>query len=180
MLNPVKSEVKRVVDRQNSDKPSFGHAVEVTGPPVAASLRGAGWAELAATLSSLGDAPDRVVAPDGGRASAVVDADGSVDVTLRCGRVLDAVVLRSYCIGAAHMALGLVRSEAIAVDSDGVPLDLTIRSFGILRAGEMPHVEVQIIDDDSEPVNGSDAVFAAVLAAAWRHASRPELLPAGR
>ena len=154
--------------------------VDVTGPPVAASLRGAGWAELAATLSSLGDAPDRVVGPEGGQASAVVDADGSVDVTVRCGRVLDAVVLRSYCIGAAHMALGLVRSEAIAVGSDGVPLDLTIRSFGILRAGEMPHVEVQIIDDDSEPVNGSDAVFAAVLAAAWRYAGRPELLPAGR
>ena len=43
-------------------------------------------------------------------------------------------MLRSYCIGAAHMALGWVRSEGIAVDPDGLPLDLTIRSFGILRA----------------------------------------------
>ena len=152
--------------------------VDVTGPPVSASLRGAGWAELAAALSSLGDAPDSVVGPDGGQAVAAVDTDGSIQVTVRCGRVLDAVVLRSYCIGAVHMALGLVRSEGIAVGSDGEPLDLTIRSFGILRAAEMPHVDVHIDDDDSEPVNGSDAVYAAVLAAAWRHAGRPELLPA--
>ncbi len=47
-------------------------------------------------------------------------------------------MLRSYCIGAAHMALGWVRSEGLAVDADGVPLDLTIRSFGILRAVDMP------------------------------------------
>ena len=35
------------------------------------------------------------------------------------GEVLDAVVLRSYCIGAAHQALGWVRSEGMAVDADG-------------------------------------------------------------
>ncbi len=34
------------------------------------------------------------------------------------GAPLDAVVLRSYCIGAAHMALGWVRSEGIAVDDE--------------------------------------------------------------
>ncbi len=33
--------------------------------------------------------------------------------------VLDEVVLRSYCIGATHQALGWVRSEGIAVDGDG-------------------------------------------------------------
>ena len=61
-------------------------------------------------------------------------------VRVRCGRVLDEVVLRSYCIGAAHMALGWVRSEGIAVDAAGEPHDLTIRSFGILRATDMPMV----------------------------------------
>ena len=61
-------------------------------------------------------------------------------VRVRCGDPLDDVVLRSYCTGAAHMALGWVRSEGLAVDGDGVPVDLTIRSFGILRASEMPPV----------------------------------------
>ena len=54
---------------------------------------------------------------------------------------LDEVVLRSYCIGAAHMALGWVTSEGLAVDDDGDVIDLTIRSFGILRAADMPPVD---------------------------------------
>ena len=50
------------------------------------------------------------------------------------------VTLRSYVLGAVHQALGLVWSEGIAVDADGAPLDLTIRSFGILSARDMPEV----------------------------------------
>jgi CO/xanthine dehydrogenase Mo-binding subunit len=65
------------------------------------------------------------------------------------------------------MALGWVWSEGIAVDDDGEPHDLTIRSFGILRARDMPPVDVEIERGSGEPVNGSDAVFAAVAAAAW-------------
>ena len=65
------------------------------------------------------------------------------------------------------MALSWVWSEGIAVDGDGTPHDLTIRSFGILRARDMPPVHVEIESSDDEPVNGSDAVFAAVAAAAW-------------
>ena len=86
-------------------------------------------------------------------------------------------MLRSYCTGAAHMALGWVRSEGLAVDAAGVPVDLTIRSFGIIRPAEMPAVTVEIEDDDGAPVNGSDAVFAAVAAAAWRHAGYPPRWP---
>jgi len=99
---------------------------------------------------------------------------------VRAGTPLDTVVLRSYCIGAAHMALGWVRSEGIAVDAAGEPQDLTIRSFGILRAADMPPVEVEIEPDDGPPVNGSDAVFAAVAAAAWRHEGFPPDWPVRR
>lgn len=146
--------------------------IDVAGPPVSAAIRAAGWAEAAIVLASLrqpsaaGD--DTVVSPDGATATARIDQTGSVHVRVRCGRVLDAVTLRSYCIGAAHMALGLVRSEAIAVDDAGEPLDLTIRSFGVLRAVDTPSISVEVDDDDGPPVNGSDAVFAAVAAAAWR------------
>jgi CO/xanthine dehydrogenase Mo-binding subunit len=104
--------------------------------------------------------------------------DGTVSVRVRAGRPLDHVVLRSYCIGAAHMALGWVRSEGIAVDDSGEPGDLTIRSFGILRAVDTPPIDVTIEDDPGPPVNASDAVFAAVAAAAWRAAGYVERWPA--
>ena len=123
---------------------------------------------------------DRITAPSGATAAAgIVERDGleTVHVEVRCGRPLDEVVLRSYCVGAAHMALGMVRSEFLAIGDDGVPLDLTIRSFGILRASDMPTVEVEIVADDGDPVAASEAVFAAVLAAAWRHAGYPDRWP---
>ena len=65
------------------------------------------------------------------------------------------------------MGLSWVTSEGLSVDAAGVPHDLTIRSFGILRAVDTPPIEVELVERDGEPVNGSDAVFAAVAAAAW-------------
>ena len=65
-----------------------------------------------------------------------------------CGEPLDEVVLRSYCIGAAHMALGWVTSEGIAVDETGEPQDLTIRSFGDPAGDDMPPVDVEIEPGD--------------------------------
>ena len=41
----------------------------------------------------------------------------------------------------------------------------------------MPPVEVDLIASDHEPVNGSDAVFAAVAAAAWVALGRPPRWP---
>src|SRR5205823_14872405 len=132
-----------------------------------ANLRAAGWAEAAVLVQ-----PDTVTAPNGARATASVG--DTIDVAVQCGDPLDETTLRSYCIGAAHMALGWVTSEAIAVDEEGVPQDLTIRSFGILRAKDTPLIHVSIESATTEPVNGSDAVFAAVAAAAWRHAGYPQ------
>jgi CO/xanthine dehydrogenase Mo-binding subunit len=94
--------------------------------------------------------------------------------------VLDAVVLRSYCIGAAHMGLGWVRSEGIAVNESGEPVDLTIRSFGVIRAVDTPLIDIEIVEDDGPSINGSDAVFAAVAAAAWRAAKFPSRWPCER
>jgi hypothetical protein len=150
----------------------------VPGPPTSVALRAACWAEVMVVAASLpGTTEGAVVTPDGGRASARIDADGSVDVTVRCGEALDESVLRSYCTGAAHMALGWVRSEALAVDDHGVPVDLTIRSFGILRAVDTPTIRITVEPDDGPPVNGSDAVFTAVALAAWRVAGFPPAWP---
>lgn len=140
--------------------------VDVAGPSTSMALRAAGWAEAHVLMSGASGTARPVRSPEGAVAEAEV-TDDLVRVRVACGDPLDEVVLRSYCIGATHMALGWVRSEGIAVDEDGVPQDLTIRSFGILRARDMPPVEVEVDRTGAEPVNGSDAVFAAVAAAAW-------------
>ncbi|MBI2706292.1 MAG: molybdopterin-dependent oxidoreductase [Actinobacteria bacterium] len=156
--------------------------VDVAGPPTSAALHGAGWVEAAVLQASLVDVEsDLILAPNGAQARAEVIEDGGgeihLSVCVSCGAVLDEVVLRSYCIGAAHMAMSWVTSEGLAVDAAGEVHDLTIRSFGILRAVETPLIEVEIVDDRSDPVNGSDAVFAAVAAAVWRHQGFPEAWP---
>jgi len=151
--------------------------IDVPGPPTSSRLRGAGWVEAAVLTMSVGDV-DRCTAPDGGTASASVGADGIV-VSVDAGAPLDEVVLRSYCIGAAHMAYSWVTSESLSIDADGTIDDLTIRSFGVVRAADTPTIEVNIVPSEHEPVNGSDAVFAAVAAATWRARGHPPAWPTG-
>ncbi|MCY4258462.1 MAG: 2Fe-2S iron-sulfur cluster-binding protein [bacterium] len=145
---------------------------DVAGPPTSCALRGAGWVEAAVALSALGateqGADERWFSSPGGGQATAQWHNGKLQVRVRCGVVLDEVVLRSYCVGAAHMAYSWVTSEALCVDTTGEIHDLTIRSFGIVSAAKMPPVEVEIETSQSRPVNGSDAVFAAVAAETWR------------
>jgi hypothetical protein len=202
------SGVVRVVKTQGVSEAIKGGApgvaveeVEVVGPRTSIDLRGAGWAE-AAVLRAAADSIFRgevrrlvhqggfageaaVSSPNGARATASVSVNQAlvpteVTVELSCGRLLDSVVLRSYVLGATHMALGWVCSEGIALDESGAPVDLTIRSFGVLRAKDMPPVTVRLVDSGTEAVNGSDAVFAAVAAACWQAAGLPSQWPIAR
>ena len=166
--------------------------VEIAGPPTSAALRAAGWAEAAVLMAALGrpgsgtgSGTATVTAPGGATATADVEVDAgglpaAVRIVLSCGDPLDHVVLRSYAIGAAHMALGWVCSEGIAVDGSGVPQDLTIRSFGVLRARDTPPIDVVIDEAGGPAVNGSDAVFAAVSAATWLAQGLPPEWPTRR
>ena len=184
-------------------------AVPVAGPPVSTHLRAAGLAEVAVLVEGALDeagadrgalvADDRAAgvlldscaaAPGGAQAGARVHLDDSgalerVEVRVAAGDPLDEVVLRSYAVGAAHMALGWVLSEGIAVHPDtGEVHDLTIRSFGVIRAKDTPPIDVTLVADDGAPrPRSSDAVFAAVAAAAWNavtraEGARPEAFPA--
>jgi hypothetical protein len=170
-------------------------AVPVAGPPRSFDLRAAVWAEAAVLVAAARlaagngagegvpryDVPVEVVAPGGGRAVARCLADGAIDLEVDGGPVLDQVVLRSYAIGATHQALGWVRSEGIAVDDGGEVRDLTIRSFGVLAARAMPTVTVRVVEGDGrDPVNGSDAAFAAVAAARWLADGLPSHWPTAR
>jgi CO/xanthine dehydrogenase Mo-binding subunit len=88
-------------------------------------------------------------------------------VHVGAGAPLCTATLRSFVVGAVHQGLSMVTTEGIAVDGDGVPVDLTIRSFGVVSARAMPHVDVVVAASDDEPVAAGTAVFAATLAAVW-------------
>ena len=154
--------------------------VDVVGPPTSSQVRGAGWAEAAVLLAAARGEPGWITCPGGGSATAAVGADGMISVQVRAGCPLDETVLRSYCTGSAHMAYSWVSSESLGVDPDGTVHDLTVRSFGIVSASNMPAVEVEVVDEGSEPVNGSDAVFAAVAAAVWIDRGGPPVWPTDR
>lgn len=135
---------------------------------------------------------DTVACHDSGAcAGARVEIDAStgtierVTVRVAAGDPLDDVVLRSYVLGAAHMALGWVFTEGLAVDAEtGAIGDLTMRSFGIIPARNVPTIEVIIVADAAPARAGaSDVAFAAVVAAAWNAVTiaegvRPEAFPA--
>ncbi len=186
-------------------------AATVAGPPVSTALRAVGLAEQTVLVEGALDAAgwDRaaLVEDDARAAHVLLDtvaatatgalAGARVEIDATTGRItgvrvrvdagdpLDEVVLRSYATGAVHMALGWVLTEAIAVDPvSGEVLDLTIRSFGIVRPQAMPPVEIEIVASTDAPrAAASDAVFAAVAAAAWNAVARtdgerPERFPA--
>ncbi|MDQ1509053.1 MAG: hypothetical protein QOG50_897 [Actinomycetota bacterium] len=180
--------------------------VDVNGPPVGTDARATGLAELAILVEGAIDAAgiDRttltddpalldvcVRAPSGASAGARVHTDAAtgaidrIEVRVAGGDPLDEIVLRSYTLGAAHMALGWVCTESLTVDpATGDVHDLTIRSFGIVRAKAMPPVEITVVPDAREPLAGSsDAVFGAVAAATWNaltraEGTRPDTFPA--
>jgi xanthine dehydrogenase small subunit len=152
--------------------------VDVAGPPTSVGLRGAGAVEAAVLLGSLSP-NEPIVLPGGGSAKAEVRDDGTMSVEVDAGAPLSEVVLRSYCLGAAHMAYSWVTSESLAVDDEGEVLDLTVRSLGVVTAATMPMVEVSIVASDAPPTNGSDAVFAAVAAAVWRSRGHAANWPTG-
>jgi aerobic-type carbon monoxide dehydrogenase small subunit (CoxS/CutS family) len=184
-------------------------STRVAGPPTASTLRATGLAERAVLLEGALHVAgaDRAALVNRDRAASVlldscvtagsgaiagarvtIGESGRVErvlVRVAAGEPLDAVVLRSYAIGAAHMALGWVLTEGLAIDPDtGEVHDLTIRSFGILRAKDTPPIDVELVDDPGAPLaHASDAVFAAVAAATWNAVSdadgtRPDSFPA--
>lgn len=142
---------------------------EVAGPPVGSTHRGAVLSELLAARASLTRAPGEPVSvhsPSGARATVTYVGD-TLSAHVFAGDPLCVTTLRSYVMGAMHQAFSMVTSEGLALDEDGAPVDLTIRSFGIVGAAGTPHMNVTIEESSDAPVVAGGAVFAATLAAVW-------------
>lgn len=151
--------------------------VALPGPPTSTDLRGVGWAEAALLRAGATGGHGPVVAPGGGRAEVELDPDGGVRVRVQAGDPLDEAVLRTYCIGAVHQGLSWIRSEGLAVTPEGVVEDLTIRSFGILKAADMPEVTLEAEAGLGPPTPVAEAVFVATAVAAWLADGTPTDLP---
>jgi len=62
------------------------------------------------------------------------------------GKAVNPTLVEGQIEGAVHMGLGYALSEDFPVDDSGRPINMTFRSLGILRAKDMPNVDVIIIE----------------------------------
>jgi aldehyde oxidoreductase len=62
------------------------------------------------------------------------------------GKAVNPTLVEGQIEGAVHMGLGYALSEDFPTDETGRPTNMTFRSLGILRAKDMPDVEVIIIE----------------------------------
>ena len=90
--------------------------------------------------STFGYAAQLVIAdPDTGTIEKVVAVH---DV----GRVVNPTLCEGQVQGAVHMGLGYALSEEFPTDDSGMPTNMTLRSLGILRAKDIPEIEVLLVE----------------------------------
>ncbi len=87
----------------------------MSGPPTSAAVRGAGWVEAAVLAAAARGDSDGAIAvrrdglDDHGRRAVSRSRSPAASRSTRW-------CVRSYCVGAAAMAIGWVTSEGLAVD----------------------------------------------------------------
>jgi len=81
-----------------------------------------------------------IMDPDSGAIERVVAAH---DV----GRAMNPMQCEGQIEGSVHMGLGYALSEDFPADTDGRPTNMTLRSLGILRAKDMPPVDVILVEE---------------------------------
>jgi xanthine dehydrogenase molybdenum-binding subunit len=62
------------------------------------------------------------------------------------GKAVNPLLCEGQVLGAVHMGLGYALSEDFAADADGRPTATTLRQLGILRAKDVPPVEVVLVE----------------------------------
>ncbi|MGB0111595.1 MAG: molybdopterin cofactor-binding domain-containing protein [Ilumatobacteraceae bacterium] len=82
---------------------------------------------------------------------AIVDPEtGDVEKVLAVhdvGKAVNPMLVEGQVEGSVHMGLGYALSENFPADPEtGFPINMTLRSLGILRAKDVPEIEVQIVE----------------------------------
>jgi xanthine dehydrogenase molybdenum-binding subunit len=62
------------------------------------------------------------------------------------GRVVNPVLCSGQIEGSVHMGLGYALTEELPCEN-GMPVTFTLRELGVLRAADMPEVEVILVED---------------------------------
>jgi selenium-dependent xanthine dehydrogenase len=91
------------------------------------------------THTAYGYATQLCILDEAGRLARVVAAH---DV----GRAINPALCASQIEGAIHMGLGYALTEELACE-DGMPITFKLRDLGVLRARDMPEVEVILVED---------------------------------
>jgi len=79
----------------------------------------------------------------------VLDAEGRVDRVIAAhdvGRVVNPALCEGQIEGAVHMGLGYALTEELPT-VNGMPATFKLREIGVLRARDMPHVEVILVEE---------------------------------
>ncbi len=96
--------------------------------------------------------PNPVIHSAFGYAAQVVVADtetGEVEKVLAAhdvGRAVNPTLCRSQIEGSVHMGLGYALTEDFPADAEGRPTTMTLRSLGIIRAKDVPEIEVMLVE----------------------------------
>jgi xanthine dehydrogenase molybdenum-binding subunit len=100
----------------------------------------------------LGDVEKPVIHSAFGYAAQLVIADAATGVIERVvaahdvGRAVNPMLCEGQVEGAVHMGLGYALSEEFPADERGFPTKQTLRSLGILRAKDVPPIEVVLVE----------------------------------
>jgi xanthine dehydrogenase molybdenum-binding subunit len=87
-----------------------------------------------------------------GYAAQVVVADpetGAIEKVVAAhdvGRAVNPALCRSQIEGSVHMGLGYALTEDFPTDDQGRPTAMTLRSLGIIRAKDVPEIEVVLVE----------------------------------
>jgi xanthine dehydrogenase molybdenum-binding subunit len=80
----------------------------------------------------------------------VLDGDGRVERVIAAhdvGRAINPELCRGQIEGAVHMGLGYALTEELPCEN-GMPVTFGLRELGVLRARDMPQVEVILVEDE--------------------------------
>ncbi len=79
----------------------------------------------------------------------VLDAEGKLEKVIAAhdvGKAVNPNLCRGQIEGSIHMGLGYALTEELPC-RDGMPVNMTMRGIGVLRARHMPEVEVILVED---------------------------------